>query len=125
MKLDHYTIHTTDLARARRFYEEVLGLSDGYRPPFEGPPGAWLYGPEQRPIVHLYEGRGEDEHGNGPLDHIAFVIDQVDPYVERLRRHHIHYDTADVPELGGKQVFFRDPDGIQIELSYEPAATSP
>ena len=53
MSLDHYTIHTADLEKALWFYQEIMDLKDGYRPPFEGPPGAWLYGPDERPVVHL------------------------------------------------------------------------
>ena len=122
MILDHYTVHTADLDRSRWFYVEVLGLEDGYRPPFDGPPGAWLYA-GGRPVVHLYAGRKPSESSSNPIDHIAFRVAEIDSVLERLEAHQITYDTATVPDLGATQVFFRDPDGIQVELNYEPAGT--
>ena len=119
MILDHYTIHTADLERSRWFYVEVLGLEDGYRPPFDGPPGAWLYG-QDRPVVHLYAGREPSGSSSNALDHIAFRVNEINSVLERLERHEIAYDTATVPDLGATQVFFRDPDGIQVELNLEP-----
>ena len=121
MILDHYTIHTADLDRSRWFYSEILGLEDGYRPPFDGPPGAWLYGPEGHPVVHLYAGRDAGEPKSTALDHIAFRVAEIDPIIEQLETHQIPYDSAIVPELEAKQVFFRDPDGIQVELNHDPA----
>ena len=86
MILDHYTIHTADLERSRRFYQDILGLTAGYRPPFEGPPGAWLYGPNERPVVHLYAGRQSAATDVGAMDHIAFLVDELRPIIEKLRK---------------------------------------
>ena len=63
--LDHFTINTADLGRSIRFYEEVVGLRNGERPPFAFP-GAWLYCGE-KPVVHLIGGE-HDEHGTGSVD---------------------------------------------------------
>lgn len=120
MVLDHYTIHTADLDRARWFYVKILGLEEGYRPPFDGSPGAWLYGPDGKPLVHLFAGRDVQTSQSSALDHIAFRVAEIDSIVERLEVNHIAYDTATVPELEAKQVFFHDPDGIKVELNYEP-----
>ena len=51
--LDHVNIRTANLAVLRRFYNEVLGMKDGARPPFKFG-GAWLYCGEQA-AVHLVE----------------------------------------------------------------------
>jgi len=40
-KLDHYNVSTRDLGATVRFYEDILGLVNGPRPPFDFP-GAWL-----------------------------------------------------------------------------------
>ena len=77
MILDHYTIHTADLERSRRFYQDILGLTAGYRPPFEGPPGAWLYGPNERPVVHLYAGRQSVATDVGAMDHIKRTVERT------------------------------------------------
>ena len=40
--LDHYNISTRKLAETVQFYEDVLGMKNGPRPPFNFP-GAWVY----------------------------------------------------------------------------------
>jgi len=40
--LDHYNVSTRKLDETVNFYENVLGFTNGPRPPFNFP-GAWLY----------------------------------------------------------------------------------
>src|SRR5262249_16282764 len=40
--LDHYNVSTRKLGETIRFYEDVLGMKNGPRPPFNFP-GAWIY----------------------------------------------------------------------------------
>ena len=75
--LNHYTIRPVDLERTKEFYEDVLGLHVGYRPPLNFP-GYWLYVGDN-PTVHLIGPRADDAHPQhreagptGLLDHIAF-----------------------------------------------------
>ncbi|WP_431269702.1 VOC family protein [Dankookia sp. P2] len=58
--LNHYTIRPVDLERTRQFYEDVLGLHVGYRPPLNFP-GYWLYVGDN-PTVHLIGPRADDAH---------------------------------------------------------------
>ena len=73
--LNHYTILVQDLERTKDFYEDIVGLKAGDRPPLTFP-GYWLYcGGE--PVVHLIGYRPEDPKiegapDTGRLDHIAF-----------------------------------------------------
>ena len=41
-KLAHFSVRTTALDASRRFYCNVLGFQEGFRPPFDFP-GIWLY----------------------------------------------------------------------------------
>ena len=119
MILDHFTIHTKDLDRASHFYQQVLGLKDGYRPPFDGPPGFWLYGDQGHPVVHLYAGREEASGLSSAVDHIAFQAHGLDEIIERLKEHNVSYQKETVPDTGETQIFFTDPDGITIELNFD------
>lgn len=122
LALDHITIRCRDLAHSRHFYSAILGLEDGYRPPFAGPPGAWLYHQGQ-PLVHLYAGPPQDAAATPlALDHIAFVVDDLAPIKSSLRRYGQTYERAIVPEVGAEQLFFTDPDGVKIEVSDASAA---
>ena len=49
--LDHYNVSTRKLAETVDFYENVLGFTNGPRPPFNFP-GAWLYS-SGHPVLHL------------------------------------------------------------------------
>ncbi len=114
--LDHFTVNAADLDRSRRFYAEVLGLTDGDRPPFDFP-GAWLYCGE-RPIVHLIGGRAGGEGGTGTLDHIALSARGLAEMVDRLQAMEIAYTSRTVPRAGLHQVFVHDPDGVMVELNF-------
>lgn len=126
-QLDHYSVRTTDLARAMRFYEDALGFYSGPRPPFTFP-GAWMYttpGADEsagRAIVHLI---GDDNarggSSTGGLDHIAFAASGIGELHARLERHAIVFRERKVPALGVHQVFLKDPDGVTIELNYADA----
>ncbi len=40
--MNHFTIIARDLEETRRFYSDVIGLAEGFRPDL-GFPGAWFY----------------------------------------------------------------------------------
>ena len=121
--LDHITIQCRDLESSRRFYVDVLNLKDGYRPPFDGSPGAWLYDDQGRPIVHLFTAPAEEEGARGTsIDHVAFVVDDLPAVKARLESRGIPFDGAIGPDLGVEQIFLSDPDGIRIELGSASAA---
>lgn len=122
LALDHITIHCRDLEVSRRFYADILDLKDGYRPPFDGPPGAWLYDDRERPVVHLYAGREGGETQHPALDHIAFVVNDLVGVKKRLIDRGIDFDTAIVPEMDAEQVFLSDPDGIGLEFTNATAS---
>ena len=121
-KLDHYTIRVRpeDLAEIRRFYVEILGLTDGERPPFSFP-GHWLYC-GGAPVVHL-AGTAERTAAadNGRLDHIAFGARGLVEMRRHLAAQGIAFVERTVPGLGLHQLFVNDPNGIKIELNF-PAA---
>jgi catechol 2,3-dioxygenase-like lactoylglutathione lyase family enzyme len=120
--LDHFTITTADLPRCRSFYMDVLGLSEGDRPPL-GFPGHWLYA-GGRAILHLVgdggairrSGRESDEQG---FDHIALACRGMAEMAERLKARGITFETREVPGRPRKQIFFVDPDGVKVELQFD------
>ena len=134
-KLGHYSIRTGDLEASRRFYTEVLGMKEGFRPPFRFP-GIWLYlgGDEgDYGVVHIigidrndpeglkaYLGDKPEEslYGSAAVDHLAFLATNL---VEMHRRLHVaglEFRERTVPSLGLHQVFVEDPSGVTIELNF-------
>jgi len=115
----HINIRSVDVERTRDFYERIIGLRVGDRPPFPST-GYWLYLGDQ-PIVHLVQRSPGDAaaDGTGNLDHVAFS--GVDPEATRaaLNAAGIPFREATVPRDGSLQIFVFDPDGVKLELNFE------
>lgn len=116
---NHFNITTADLARARRFYSDVLGLREGERPPFSSP-GAWMYIGGQ-PILHISTGRVAATRRSDAFDHVAFTASDIEGTRATLRQHDIYFEEYAVPDRELHQLFFRDPDGVEIELQFSGA----
>jgi catechol 2,3-dioxygenase-like lactoylglutathione lyase family enzyme len=139
LTINHLSIRTPDLEATRRFYADVLGLTDGPRPPFPFP-GAWMYrgdhGDIANAVVHLigidraerggldgYLGERDESklRGTGSIDHVAFFADGLATMLDHLNGKGVAYRQRTVPNIGLHQVFLDDPNGVVIELNY-PAA---
>jgi catechol 2,3-dioxygenase-like lactoylglutathione lyase family enzyme len=116
-RLDHINISCTDLERSRRFYAEVLGLEDGERPNFKRA-GAWMY-QGGHPLVHLSTGRVPKTRSSDAFDHIAFRCVDLKEFESKLTAHSIKFEGYLVPDQHMYQLFFRDPDGAEIELIFD------
>lgn len=136
--LAHYSVRTTKLEASRRFYIDVLGLREGFRPPFDFP-GLWLYkdGDESEfGVVHIigidpaspqglvdYLGDKSEAslQGSAAIDHLAFLATDLPDMRLRLHAAGLPFRERTVPSIGLHQVFVEDPSGVTIELNY-PAA---
>jgi catechol 2,3-dioxygenase-like lactoylglutathione lyase family enzyme len=106
-----------DVAKLKQFYCEIVGLRDGWRPPFKSR-GHWLYAGAE-PIVHLVESEAASDPNasGGRIDHVAFQCSDLAPMIERLRGSGIDFQLTQIPSLGDQQLIFRDPLGIGVELN--------
>src|SRR5205814_5596007 len=68
--MNHFTVLTDDVKATVDFYQDLLGLTEGERPPL-GFPGAWLYTGGQA-VLHVVGGRPKSELRAGVIDHMAF-----------------------------------------------------
>jgi catechol 2,3-dioxygenase-like lactoylglutathione lyase family enzyme len=119
--LDHINIGTARLAETRAFFMDVLGLTEGWRPAFPFG-GAWLYAGD-RAVVHLVElAADKAESSVAALDHFAFNIADYDGVLARMKAMGITCREVDVPGSAIRQIFIRDPNGVNIELNYRPSA---
>lgn len=116
-RLDHVTLRCADLARSRAFYVDLLGLTDGPRPPFDFE-GAWLY-LAGAPVVHLAQRMaGSPAGGTGAFDHFAFAGSDIEAARSRLNAAGASFAEADVPGRSLRQIFLRDPDGVKVEITF-------
>ena len=120
-KLHHVAIICSDYRAAKKFYVEKLGL----------PLIREVYRPERRDyILTLLVGGVEIElfiMENPParvtnpeargLRHLAFHVENIEPAVAWLKKKGIETEPIRVdPFTGGRMTFFRDPDGLPLEL---------
>ena len=116
IELHHVSLLVADTGRAVDFYAGILGLAVSSSRPELGFPGAWLELSGQQ--LHLLELPNPDpledrpEHG-GRDRHVAFSVDDLDAYRERLDAAGIGYTLS---RSGRRALFCRDPDGNACEL---------
>jgi catechol 2,3-dioxygenase-like lactoylglutathione lyase family enzyme len=129
-RFEHVLVLSDRPKVTRDFFVKVLGLKDGYRPPFPFP-GYWLY-LGSTPCIHLagkianagqayyldQKGTPKINGGTGPIDHIAFVADDLEGTKRRLKRHKLEIRERVVPEQNMVQLFVKDPNDITIELNF-------
>jgi len=132
LHLDHFAIRTARMRETLQFYCDILGLQVGPRPqlPVEG---VWLYSGVTA-IVHLVElAASGDAEGRDPgvhpestrhVDHVALRATGYEPMRERLLQGGVKMREASVPALNLRQLFFRDPNGIAIELNFRIPSTA-
>lgn len=114
--MNHFTVLSSDLERSKAFYINVLGLTEGYRPPFTFP-GAWLYVGNQA-ILHIMTGKSMPKNAAGVIDHMAFTASNLQAVVNTLKQQGIHYELHRLKDLEIWQLFFHDPDGAKVELDF-------
>lgn len=122
--MNHFTVMSSDLEKSKAFYINILGLTEGYRPPFEFP-GAWLYSGDQA-ILHIMAGRPMPSNAAGVIDHMAFTASNLQLVIKQLKQHGIKYKLQRLPGLEIWQLFCHDPDGAKVELDFaahEPEPT--
>lgn len=115
LSLHHASLLVSDLARARHFYEDVLGLQPCERPPmpFEG---MWYQlGAQQIHLLVLPSpeaGLERPEHG-GRDRHVALLVSDLEQLRQRLEQAGVPYTRS---RSGRAALFCRDPDGNAYEL---------
>lgn len=119
-QLNHVTVRTDDLDGTRDFYQNVLGLKTGPRPPLSFP-GYWLYCGEN-PVVHLVPKGSGIGGGSSPdtgnFDHVAFTANDFAGMREHFKRLGIEFREQQVPATQIHQLFLEDPNKVMVELNF-------
>ena len=115
--LDHVNIRTNRLDEMSEFYEDVLGLKRGKRPPFEFG-GAWHYC-KGRAIVHLVESTKRIPAGEAQVEHFALrSTGSMKRFQSKLRKADAPYYVVPLERINVCQVNVFDPDGNKIEVQF-------
>jgi catechol 2,3-dioxygenase-like lactoylglutathione lyase family enzyme len=127
--LFHVAIKTNDLEATIRFYTDILGLRQVPRPNF-GFPGAWLActTPVGEAIFHIYAGgpalglEGRAAVGTAAIDHISLTATGYHQFRRKFQQAGIAWREFIVPGTTLWQLFVYDPNGVQLELTFEGTA---
>jgi catechol-2,3-dioxygenase len=122
VSFSHYNLRAPRavLEELRAFYTDVIGLTEGKRPPFASF-GYWLYAGDE-PLLHLSEGRpGGEPPGAGAstFDHAAFRCSGREAFERHLTARGVRYEMDRVPFSRQVQLFLTDPAGNGVELNFE------
>jgi catechol 2,3-dioxygenase-like lactoylglutathione lyase family enzyme len=117
--LHHVTIAVRDLAGARRFYGDILGLREIERPGL-GRGGAWYaLGDRELHLTVNDDARtlrdaSEPDSGDG---HFALRVSDWEAAVAHLKAHGVEVLESPQNATPWKQAYVADPDGNVVELN--------
>src|SRR5210317_1290247 len=119
--INHYNLRAAPeiIEKLKNFYIEIVGLKLGHRPPFKNG-GYWLYA-NDKDVLHLSFSKNDitnELHVSSTFDHMAFTAENEMDYINVLKENNIDYIIREVPEIGTRQIFFKDPAGNGIELIF-------
>lgn len=131
IEINHVLVRTTHLKNMSQFLTQIVGLEEGFRPPFDFS-GTWLYS-NDKPLVHLVEinsdNNGQSDYlgqqssgaeiGLGAVDHIAFSGSNYPQLIKHLKQQKIKYFERTLPLTGEHQVFAEGPDGLRLEMLFK------
>ncbi len=129
LRMEHYLVLSEDIESTKNFYCDVLGMNVGFRPNLDFP-GYWLYVGDT-PCIHIAEWQtyavwtkevgipvSTKQPGTGPVDHIAFNASGYDEIRARLEARGVEWSQNSLDDIGLKQLFIYDPNGVAIELNF-------
>lgn len=115
----HVALFVTEFAACEQFYVEVLGMQIEWRPDADN-----LYLCSGCDNVALHRAQEPISPDNQRLDHIGFIVDDIDD-VDRWHQHLLDHNVviSMAPKThrdGARSLYCRDPDGTHVQLIYHP-----
>ncbi len=129
LRMEHYLVLSDDIEKTKDFYCDALGMREGFRPKLDFP-GYWLYLGDT-PCIHIAEWQtyaawtrevgipiSTKGNGTGPVDHIAFNASRFSEMRARLVGNGFKLSENLLDDIGLRQLFLYDPNGVAIELNF-------
>ena len=121
----HIALKVKDVGRSKSFYQDILGMEVVWEP---DPQNVYLSSGCDNIALHEVSQRFETGAPEPQLDHLGFLVETIDRVKELEQEFHakgvkivhpfkIHRD-------GSASFYCADPDGIVIQMLYEPQLSS-
>jgi catechol 2,3-dioxygenase-like lactoylglutathione lyase family enzyme len=115
--LRHVALYSTDLPASLGFYRDLLGMSVEWNP---DPENWYLTSGNDNLALH----QGEPATGTQRLDHVGFILDQiehVDAWHEFLSAHGVPILQAPKTHRDGARSFYcQAPEGTTVQFIFHP-----
>ncbi|MBI3994800.1 MAG: VOC family protein [Nitrospirae bacterium] len=122
--LRHLALRVTDMAKARHFYQDLLGMTVAWEP---DPENIYLTSGWDNLALHLMpeeERAGFNASKGQALDHLGFIVESpeaVQAWDQRMREAGVRIVKPFKRHRDGSSSFYMaDPDGNVIQILYEP-----
>lgn len=118
--LDHVALYVRDMRRSVHFYATLFQF-DTIPVPAHGSTIVTWFRMNENLQLHLVQGMKDSL--NIPFTHIAFSVPSIDDFIDKLKRENITWFggkgnfTIDYRADGVHQIYFKDPDGYEIEVN--------
>lgn len=118
--LRHVALNVRDVQQSVDFYCSVLGMRVEWQP---DPDNVYLTSGTDNLAIHRLP-EGANVQDNQHLNHLGFLVsrpEDVDVMAARVQAHGVELaQSVKTHRDGARSFYFRDPDGILIQLLYHP-----
>jgi catechol 2,3-dioxygenase-like lactoylglutathione lyase family enzyme len=119
--MHHLALKVKDLKRSKAFYQEMFGMEVVWEPDEKS---VYLSTGTDNLALHEYASATEPSPDSQQLDHLGFIIDRI----ETVRGLESEFRAKQVKIIhpfknhrdGSASFYCADPDGVVIQLLYEP-----
>jgi catechol 2,3-dioxygenase-like lactoylglutathione lyase family enzyme len=123
--LAHVGIFVKDVKTSQKFYEDLLGFKTEWECEFSDPANTYTVAIIRNGdlAIELVQKKKQTPLGEGPTDHVAMLVDDIEGMIKQLKEKGIKFETEEVVYRevmlanGSKWIFFRGPDNEHIELT--------
>ena len=116
MVTNHIGIKVKDVEACKKFYCENLGFEVEHK--YEDEDKILMFLKNENSVLELIYSKNKEfgSVNNGIIEHIAFTVDDIQEYIDKLKKNNVKFLT-DIIKVDGKLVtFFEGSQGEKLEL---------